>query len=141
MSQHIAIAAIGKDTVTDIELAIELDHKNIDKSTTLLTHNGYSMVVYGAVVLLDNETDRKHIGENGIDDLARELGLKRDKIIVWANNRSSDEALSKRIEWLSNPWIDWVDEKGEPVCDIFSEVYQDEKQNIALLNEALETIE
>lgn len=123
--------------VSDYNLSIQLNHSNVDETTTLINHNEYKLVLSGALTIQDNETGYYYSGKNIVDFITKELNQDLNKFFEWLEKNSEHDFFDNRLSVDSSPWLEWIDEDGECIGDIFDEFYKERSKNINILKEII----
>jgi len=123
--------------VSDYNLSIQLNHSNVDETTTLINHNEYKLILSGALTIQDNETGYYYSGEDIVDFITKELNQDLNEFFEWLEKNSEHEFFDNRLTVDSNPWLEWIDEDGECIGDVFDEFYEEKSENINMLKETI----
>lgn len=123
--------------VSDYNLSIQLNHSNVDETTTLINHNEYKLVLSGALTIQDNETGYYYSGKNIVDFITKELNQDLNEFFEWLEKNSEHDFFDNRLSVDSSPWLEWIDEDGECIGDIFDEFYKERSKNINILKEII----
>lgn len=123
--------------VSDYNLSIQLNHSNVDETTTLINHNEYKLVLSGALTIQDNETGYYYSGKNIVDFITKELNQDLNEFFEWLEKNSEHDFFDNRLSVDSSPWLEWIDEDGECIGDIFDEFYEERSKNINILKEII----
>lgn len=123
--------------VSDYNLSIQLNHSNVDETTTLINHNEYKLVLSGALTIQDNKTGYYYSGKNIVDFITKELNQDLNEFFEWLEKNSEHEFFDERLTVDSNPWLEWIDEDGECIGDIFDEFYEERSKNINMLKDTI----
>lgn len=116
----------GDEEISDIRLALALHDKEEDRTEILQVKESghkYYLCLCGALKIKDRRTGNFLEGDQVPDGLIA-------KMENWEFPRYPYSV-------HATPWFEWVDEQGDPLCEVFQEISLDPEKEIQHLKEIL----
>jgi hypothetical protein len=124
----------GLKYISDMRVAIQLNHKTIDERTEIASYKGMVLSLVGAVQILT--PDGKYLYGNQVWSIVEDGICSKNDLIKWLNGSNDivNIDILNRYECIHNPWFDICYEDGEPISECFTSISSDPMK---LFNEVL----
>lgn len=122
--------------LSDYQAAIQLNHRNEGDTSCLIEYGDRDLLLCGTVTI--STPEGALLSGDRVLDLVNEGVCSKEELIDWLHGKEGSSGLTDDYVVLSNPWFEWTDSNGNPVCEVFDEIDKSVEANVKLLNEIIE---